>query len=132
MNANKGGRVNYRTMIILASIVGALGVAVLLIPDGEILSFMLSAAALGGLIGGSKEYSERDRRQLEHSYKTVFEWLLLTVMASYAFIVIAPRLNITEDVAIFVNNHWPGLIISAMCFLMGMAGFQKSQDGVYA
>ena len=53
-----GRRVNYRTMIVLALIAGGLGIAVLFMPDGEILSFMLSCAALGGLIGGSKVVDE--------------------------------------------------------------------------
>jgi hypothetical protein len=127
VNANGKLRVNYHTMTFLAVIAGAFGAVLQLIPDGEILSFMVSLAALGGLIGGGKEYSEQDRRQLGQSYKTAFEWLLLTIMAVYAFILIARWLNAAQSVAIFINSHWPGLTISAMCLLMGIAGLQKLQ-----
>ena len=120
-----GRRVSYHTMIVLVLISGGLGIAVLFMPDGEILSFMLSCAALGGLIGGSSAYNERERQQLRQSYKTVFEWLLLAIMVAYAIILNSRWLNVIEGVAFFLNSHWPGLIISMMCLFMGMAGFQR-------
>ena len=117
--------VNYRTMSVLALIAGGFGIAVQFMPDGEILAFMVSTAALGGLIGGSNAYNERDRQQLGQSYKIAYEWLLLTIMFAYAFIVFSRWLSILEGLAIFLNSHWPGLVISVMCMLMGMAGFQR-------
>lgn len=127
MNAKNMRRVNYQFMIVLALIVGGLGIAFQFIPGWESLSFMLSVAVLGGLIGGSNGYDERDRQQLERSYKTAYEWLLLVVMAAYAFIGFSRWLNI-EGVLIFINGHWPGLILAMMCALMGIAGFQKRRD----
>ncbi len=82
MSTKNVRRVNYRTMLVLALIAGAFGIAVQFMPDGEILSLMLSASALGGLIGGSKNYEERDRQQLRQSYKTAYEWLLLAMLAA--------------------------------------------------
>ena len=125
MNIKNGRRANYHTMIILALIAGGLGIAFQFMPDGEILSFMLSLAALGGLISGSKDYEERDRQQLRESYKTAFEWLLLAIMTVYAFIALSRWLIIMEGAVIFLNGHWPGLIISIMCLLMGIAGLQR-------
>ena len=120
-----GPKVNYRTMSILAVVVGGLGIALQLLPDGENLSFMLSAAALGGLIGGKKDYSERERQQLREGYKTAYEWLLLVIMAAYALILVSRWFNVMEGAATRLNDHWPSLVISLMCLLMGMAGFQK-------
>lgn len=128
MDTNNGRRVSYHTMIVLALIAGAFGIAVQFLPDGEILSFMVSVGALGALIGGSKDYEERDRQQLRQSYKTAYEWLLLTIMFAYAFIVIFNSSTIMEGVIIFLNRHWPGFVISLMCLLMGMAGFQRTQS----
>lgn len=128
MNANKGRRANYRTMIILAVIAGAFSLAMLFMPDGEIISFMLSMAALGGLIGGSKAYNEQERRQLSQSYKTTFEWLLFAMMVAYVIILVSRWLNMVEEAALFLNSHWPVLILSLMCLFMGIAGFQRIRN----
>ena len=124
MNINNSPRVGYRTMIVLAVIVGAFGIALQFMPDGEILSFMLSVAVLGGLIAGTDAYNERERQQLRQSYKIAYEWLLLAIMSAYALILVSRSFNIIEGVVIFLNSHWPGLAISLMCLLMGMAGLQ--------
>lgn len=116
--------VSYRFMSILALTVGVICIAIQFLPGWEILSFMLSVAVLGGLIGGSNGYEEQDRQQLRRSYKTAYEWLLLVVMAAYAFIEFSKWLPI-EKTVVFINGHWPGLILAMMCALMGIAGFQK-------
>jgi hypothetical protein len=118
--------VNYRFMTLFAIIVGIFGIALLFLPGFELLSFMLTLAVLGGLIGGSNAYQEQDRQQLDRSYKTSFEVLLLVVLAAYALIVLSKGLNILEGVAAFLNGHWPVLIISAMCIAMGIAGLKRS------
>lgn len=115
-------------MIVLALITGLFGIALQFMPGWEIISFMLSVAVLGGLIGGSNGYEERDRQQLGRSYKTAYEWLLLTIMAAFAFLELSKWLTI-EGMVIFFNGHWPGLILATMCFLMGLAGFQKTRSG---
>ena len=116
---------NYRTMLVLALVAGGFGIVLQFVPDGEILAFMVSLAALGGLIGESNDYGEQDRRHLTQSYKTAYEVLLLLIMFAYAAILGSRWLNITEAAATFLNGHWPGLLISLMCFLMGLAGFQR-------
>lgn len=126
MNKNTRRRVSYHTMIVLAIIVGVTSLAFQFMPDGEILSFMLSVAVLGGLIAGSEDYEERDRQQLRRSYKTAFEWLLLVLMAAYAFILLSRWFVMMEGAVTFLNGHWPGFIIAAMCLLMGIAGLHRT------
>jgi hypothetical protein len=120
---------SYPVMIILACVVGLLSIALQFLPGWELLAFMLSVAVLGGLIGGQNGYSEADRQRLGHSYKSAYEWLLLFVMAGYAANELALWLHFEGTVS-FLNNHWPGLVLAAMCLLMGIAGFQKKQQPV--
>ncbi len=127
VNTNNRRLVSYRTGIILALVAGAFGIAVQFLPDGELLSFMVSCAALGGLIGGANAYNEQERQQLSRSYKTAYEWLLLAIMTAYALIVLSSWWNTIAGVASFINRHWPGLAIAMMCLLMGMAGFQRNR-----
>ena len=128
VNINIGRRMGYHTMIVLVIIAGAFSIAVLFMRDGEIISFILSLVALGGLIGGSNTYDERERRKLNQSYRTPFEWLLLAIMLAYAIIVTSRWLNVIEGVALFLNSHWPVLTLSLMCLFLGMAGFQKIRN----
>jgi hypothetical protein len=125
MNTKKHLVVNYRFMIVFTLIVGVVGILLLLIPDFELLSFMLTVGALGGLVGGSTGYEERDQQLLEKSYKKVFEWLFLFTLAASAFLALSRWFVIPGGAVTFLNDHWPGLIISVMCILMGIAGFQR-------
>jgi hypothetical protein len=126
---NKRMKIDYRFMIIFTLIVGVIGIALQFIPDFELISMMLTISALGGLIGGSNGYNERDRQQLEKSYKTVFEGLLFIALAATAFQAISKMFAILEGTIVLMNNHWPGLIISILCILKGIAGFQKRIHG---
>lgn len=125
MNTMKRMLVNYRFWTIYTLIVGVIGIALLLLPDFELGTFMLTTSALGGLIGGSNGYEERDQQLLEKSYKLVFEWQMLITLAAFGFLALSKLLVVFGGAVVFLNNHWPGLIISMMCILMGIAGFQK-------
>jgi hypothetical protein len=129
MNTKKRLVVNYRFMIVFTIIVGVIGIVLLFIPNFELISFVLTASALGGLIGGSNGYEERDLQLLEKSYKKVFEWLFLLSLAASAFLALSSLFVGLEGAVVFLNNHWPGLIISIMCILMGIAGFQRRIRG---
>ncbi|MGC1378383.1 MAG: hypothetical protein WA821_19280 [Anaerolineales bacterium] len=124
MNTPNESKVSYRSMALLALIVGLLCIVLQFTPGWEVLAFMLSVAVFGGLVGGSRAYDERDRQQLGRSYKTAYEWLLLIVMAAYIFSGLSAWLHM-EAAVIFINGHWPGLLIAAMCTLMGIAGLQS-------
>ena len=121
-------RMKYRTMIVLAVLAGGLGIALQLLPDGENLSFMLSVAVLGSLIGGSHAYTAREREQLRQSYQTAYEWLLLAIMFAYAFILLSRWWSMMEGAVLFLNGHWPGLLLATMCLFMGMAGFRRTSS----
>jgi len=133
MNTKTRFVVNYHFMVILALIVGVIGIAFQFIPGSEPFSFMLTVAVLGGLMSGSNRYEERERLQLERSYKTAFEWLLLAVLAAYAYTAFSRWFVFIDGAVVFLNSHWPGLILSMMCIVMGMAGFQKARpaDSAY-
>ncbi len=89
-------------------------------------AFMLAVAVLGSLVGAGSTYEERDRQQLARSYKFTLEWLLLAVMAAYALIEVSKWFGVMHGAAAFLNDHWPGLVLSAMCLLTGLAGFRKT------
>jgi hypothetical protein len=127
MNTKSKTRVSYRLMVILALVVGIIGIAFLFVPDFELLSFMLTLAVLGGLISGSNGYEERERLQLGQSYQKAFEGLLLMIMVAYALIKFSQLVIFLEAAATFLNNHWPVLILSMMCITMGIAGLQKGR-----
>jgi len=124
MNTKKT-TMTYRFMIIFTIIVGVVSIVLLFLPDFDLLSIVLACAALGGLIGGKSGYEERERLCLQQSYRLAFEWLLLVLLAVFAFIVCSKWIGIGEGAVLFLNDHWPSLIISVMCILMGIAGFQK-------
>jgi len=110
-------------MIILTLVVGVIGVPLLFLPDFDLLSIVLSCATLGGLIGGQAGYGERDRQRLQRGYKVAFEWMILVLLAAFAFIASSQWFGFGEGIVGFLNGHWPSLILSMMCVLMGLAGF---------
>jgi hypothetical protein len=123
---NRQGRVNYHGMALLALIAGAAGLALHLMHDGELLAFMLSAAGLGGLVGGRPAYTEGERQQLSRSFQTAFEALLLCLMGAYAFVLAGGALPLLSEGVVFVNGHWPSLVIALMCLLLGLAGLRPA------
>lgn len=98
MRTKNRRRVGYQAMAILAVVVGVFGIIFKFFPGWEFLSFLLSITVLGSLIGGSKDYEERERQNLEQSYKSTIEWLLLIILAAYAFIELSRWLPIAGAV----------------------------------
>jgi hypothetical protein len=130
MNKQNKFKVSYRSMNILAIIVGAFGILLQFMPDWEFFSFFLSVPVLGSLISGSSSYEEQDRQQLRQSYKTAYEGLLLVIMVVYAFIEFSKWLAPANGAFNFLNAHWYGLMFAVMCALMGIAGIQgRSSEG---
>jgi hypothetical protein len=124
MNRKNKSKVSYRSMCILAIIVGGFSIIFQFVPDWEFFSFFLSVPVLGGLIGGSSGYEEQDRQQLRQSYKTAYEGLLLVIMAAYAFMELSKWLAPANVAFNFLNDHWCGLMFAVMCALMGFAGIR--------
>lgn len=132
MNKNNKSKVSYRSMCILAIIVGGIGIVLQFMPGWEFFTFFLSVPVLGGLIGGSSGYEEQDRQQLRQSYKAAYEGLLLVIMSAYAFIELSKWLAPTNVALNFLNGHWCGLMFAVMCALMGIAGIQRKSSAGFA
>jgi C4-dicarboxylate transporter len=118
-------KVTYRFMIILTLVVGVIGIPLLFLPDFDLISIVLSCATLGGLIGGQASYEQQARQCLQMGYKGAFEWLILVMLAAFAFIASSQWFGFGEGIVDFLNSHWPSLILSMMCVLMGIAGLQN-------
>jgi hypothetical protein len=122
--------VSYRLMNILVIIAGFIGISLLFLPDGELLTLFLTLAVLGSLLGGGNTYTETDRQLLKQSYKLAFEWLLLVILVAYTVIESSIWFGALKSTATFLNDYWPVLVFSFMCILMGIAGFQRQKQGM--
>jgi len=127
MKTGQQAGVRLRTMCILAVVAGAAGIILQFFAGFEILAYMLSLAGVGGVIGGNAGYDEIERQAMERSYKPAFEGLLLIIIAGYVFTALANPISALAEPAAFINSHWPGLILAAMCLLLGICGLCKVQ-----
>jgi hypothetical protein len=126
MSGKPSLRFDYHFMAVLAVVVGTLAIALQLVPGFELILFVLSVAALGGLMSGSTSYDDQSRLRLANSYKAAFESLLLIILAAYAVIEISRALGI-EGVTAPLNAHWPGFLLAIMCLVMGLAGLRARE-----
>ena len=116
-------RFDYHFMAVLAAVAGIIAIALQLVPGFELITFVLTVAALGGLMSGDPSYDEQARHHLTRSYKTTVECLLLIVLTAYAFIELSRWLPV-ERATTFLNAHWPGFLLAIMCLVMGIAGLR--------
>jgi hypothetical protein len=96
--------------------------------DGSILTFMVTTAAIGGLVGTSKDFDERDRQLLWQSYAKAFEYLFVAIYIAYSLIVLANWLHIGTGIIGFINEHWLSILVSAMCILLGGIGLRNFHE----
>jgi cbb3-type cytochrome oxidase subunit 1 len=73
MHINNKIKINYYVMNVIAIIIGTLSIIYQFLWGWEILSFMLSIAVIGGIIGGENYYEEQERKQLIKSFRLTFE-----------------------------------------------------------
>jgi len=111
---------DHHAMAVLAVAVGVLTIALRLVPGFELISFMLSVAALGGLLSSTTTHDDQAPQRPANSYKVGFEALLLIVMATYALMEVSSWLG-DQTVSAALSSHWPGLLLSIMCLVMGLA-----------
>lgn len=92
--------------------------------DGALLTFMVTAAAIGGLAGSSKGFDEHDRLLLWQSYAKAFEIFFMAIFFIYAFTLLAGWLNVGGGVIAFLNEHWLSTAASGMCIILGATGLR--------
>jgi hypothetical protein len=116
------------TMIWVTLFAGISGFVYQFMADGTLLTFMVSTAALGGLVGASKSFDERDRQLLWQSYAKAFEYLFLVLFLAYSLTTLAGFLHLGGEAIGFVNGHWISMLVSAMCIILGSVGLRNFQD----
>jgi hypothetical protein len=117
---------DYHSMAVLAVVVGVLTIALQLVPGFELISFMLSVAALGGLLSGTSRSDDQARERLSNSYKVGFESLLLIIMAAYALMEVSSWQGL-QGVSAALSSRWPGLLLAIMCLVMGLAALRAGR-----
>jgi len=126
MNTKTGFVVGFKFMAILAIIVGLAGIVLQFLPGLGLISFVLTVAVLGSLIGGNDQRGKGDDQLPGRSYKWAIEWLLLAFMAAYALIEVSKWFDVFESAVAFLNDHWTGLTLALMCCVMGIAVLQNA------
>lgn len=130
MSANS---VKYRqriapTLIWVTLFAGISGFIYQFMADGIHLTFMVSIAAMGGLVGASKDFDERDRQLLWQSYARSFEYLFVAIFFVYVLMVLAEWLHLGSGMIGFINGHWISMLVSAMCIILGSVGLRNFHD----
>lgn len=126
MNTKKRFVMSYQTMIILALVSGVMSIGLQLFEGFEGVGYMLAAASIATLVGGGKSAANTEPHVSEKSFKTAFEWLLLIMMFAMVFLMISNGFRVFVKANDFLSTHWPGLILSLMCIVLGLAGAKES------
>ena len=114
------------SMAVLAVVVGVLTIALQVVPGFELISFMLSVAALGGLLSGTSAHDGQAHHRRANGHKVGLEALLLIIMAAYALMEISSWLGF-QGVGAALSARWPGLLLAIMCLVMGLAGLRAER-----
>lgn len=120
---------NAHLLMLLLIIAGVFGLLVqALMPDAEMLAFMTGLAAVGGLVGASRQFDEREQQLLSQAFSAAFQWSLFALLVVSAFYSVLAWLHFTSGLAVFMSEHWTGLMVSAMCLLLGIAGYRTFRE----
>ncbi|MFN8448832.1 MAG: hypothetical protein U0521_09635 [Anaerolineae bacterium] len=118
-----------RLMMGLLVFAGLFGMVIqFIMPDSEMLAFMVGAAAVGGLVGAGRQFEEREQLLLSQAFSSAFQWLLVVLLAVSAFYAGLAALHLSSGLATFVSAHWTGLMVSGMCLVLGIAGYASFRD----
>ena len=125
--------VSFRSAIFLALLGGIFGLAILFLPDMDLVTFFECGAAMVLLFSGDQYFTEGDQKRIRQTLKTAFAWQFLAVLIVFAFFEATKWLNIPGGgAAYFINRHWPALMAASMCILAGVSGLRwmaKEPDG---
>lgn len=117
---------NQRPRLLMGLLVfaGLFGLVVqALMPDGEMLAFMTGLAGVGGLVAAGQKCDEREQQLISQAFSSAFQWLLIVLLFISAFYATLTALNLSSELALFLNEHWTGFMVSVMCLLLGIAGY---------
>ena len=117
-----------RVMMIVTLGAGITGFLYQLIQDGSMLTFLVTMSAIGGLAASSKTFDERESQLLWHSYANAFEGLIIAVYLAFALIMLSNSIHIGVEITSFLNAHWPSMIASVMCILLGIVGLRNFRE----
>jgi hypothetical protein len=124
-NPSKIRKFTSRSMLILVLVAGVMGIILQIMPDGDLLIFMITTAVVAGLVGSAKDFDERENHLLLQSFSSAFQWLFMAIYFVFALKVLLQALNLGAVVIGFLGGHWLGLTASGMCILLGIAGLRN-------
>lgn len=113
-----------RSMMAIVLLAGLLGVAVQFLGDLSFMAVFVGIGVFGGLVATSSTFDEGERQLLSQTYSTAVQWLFFALLVAYAFLEVSQWLNAASSIAAFLNAHWPGLTVSMICVLLGVAGLR--------
>jgi hypothetical protein len=117
-----------RNMIMITLLAGIMGVIFQIMPDGDLLTFMIISANVAGLVASSKDFDERENQLLWQSYSSAFQGLFLLIYGVFTFKVLLQALHLGGVIIDFLGGHWLGLTAAGMCILLGIAGLRNFRD----
>ena len=111
-----------RSLMILVLWAGVVGIAFQLVESVKDLAIFTGMATFFSLTISSRKFDEREQQLLSQAYSITFQWLAVILLVIYAFLQISARASFAGDVALFLNTHWIGIVVSVICTILGGAG----------
>jgi hypothetical protein len=96
--------------------------------DGTFLTFIVCLVAILGMVENKKIFDEREYQLLLHSYGSAFIYLFAAVTIIYLFEMFAGYLHFGAEMFNLINSHWVGIMASAMCIFIGIAGLRNFRE----
>lgn len=116
---------SYKMMIVFSLYCGVMSLVAQLFEGFEAIGLVLAASGIAGLSGVWKGKTPSVPHLAEKCYKMTFEWLLLIMMAAMAFLMTSNGFKVFPKANDFLSTHWPGLVLSVMCIVLGISGLRK-------
>ncbi len=111
-----------RSLMILVLWAGVVGIAFQLNESVKDLAIFTGMVTFFSLTISSRKFDEREQQLLSQAYSITFQWLAVILLACYAFLQISAQANFGAGIALFLNTHWIGIVVSVICTILGGAG----------